>query len=191
MGQSPVNPDHSTGVLSNYVMAQSCCEIFFPFKKSGGGEHFFLVSEKSGSEFVQLGDLIRDEENVALASRVGRLLPDDVGLFGAVVSGGDFVGGLGVAECRRRRVLLCRQLLLRLLQLGLQFGPFLSALSLEGLVSLVSVVGQIFGSLDSLQISQSNFDGASQAGLLSGQISMNRLDRCSGSNALCQHPLDF
>merc|ERR1712215_190450 len=68
-GQPTVSPDHLLGA-------------------SDGSKHFLLVSEQGGSDFVQLGDVVHDEEDVSLASGIGRLHSDDAGLLGVEVAGG-------------------------------------------------------------------------------------------------------
>merc|ERR1712025_19189 len=110
----------------------------------------FLVSEESGSEFIEFGDVVGDGEDVSLASGVGRLHADDAGLLRVVGSEGIFVGGLLVAEIGCGGVSLGRHLGLGLLQLGLEIGLFLGALGHESLELLVGVDGSLLGGLDGL-----------------------------------------
>merc|ERR1719244_1519762 len=102
-GQATVSPDHLLGA-------------------SDGGEHLLLVSEEGGSDLVELGDVVHDEEDVTLAGRVGRLHADATGLAGVEISGSLLESGLGGAEVCSGGILLGGQLGLGLGQLSSEFG---------------------------------------------------------------------
>merc|ERR1719427_366771 len=175
-GQATVSPDHLLGA-------------------SDGGEHLLLVSEEGGSDFVELGDVVHDEEDVTLASRVGRLHADATGLAGVEISGSLFEGGLGGAEVCSGVILLGGQLGLGLGQLSSEFGLLLGGLLLQSVEFLLGLVSQFFGRLNGLQVGESDgahaFDGGGQSGLLSGEFSVDGLDGLSLGNSSGEHALDL
>merc|ERR1719427_440197 len=175
-GQATMSPDHLLGA-------------------SDGGEHLLLVSEEGGSDFVELGDVVHDEEDVALASRVGRLHADATGLAGVEISGSLLEGGLGGAEVCSGVILLGGQLGLGLGQLSSEFGLLLGGLLLQSVELLLGLVSQFFGRLNGFQVGESDgahaFDGGGQSGLLSGEFSVDRLDGLSLGNSSGEHAFDL
>merc|ERR1719295_423511 len=175
-GQPTVSPDHLLGA-------------------SDGSKHFLLVSEQGGSDFVQLGDVVHDEEDVSLASGVGRLHSDDAGLLGVEVASGALEDGLLLAQSGGGSLLLGGQFSLGLLQLGREIGLLLSRLLLQSVELLLGLGSEIFGGLDSLHISHSNsahaFDGGGEAGLLGGEFAVDSLDGFALGDSAGQHGLDL
>merc|ERR1712243_335829 len=125
-GQPTVSPDHLLGA-------------------SDGSKHFLLVSEQGGSDFVQLGDVVHDEEDVSLASGGGRLHSDDAGLLGVEVASGALEDGLLLAQGGGGSLLLGGQFSLGLLQLGREIGLLLSRLLLQSVELLLGLGSEIFG----------------------------------------------
>merc|ERR1739838_1017853 len=174
-GQATVSPDH-------LLVA------------SDGSEHFLLVSEHGSSDFVQLGDVVHDEEDVSLASSVGGFHTDDAGLFRVEVASGALEDGLLLAQGGGGGLLFGGQISLGGLQLGSEFGLLLGRLGLQSVELLLSFIGELLGGLDSLHISKSHsahaFDGGGEAGLLAGEIGVDSLDGFAVGDSAGQHALD-